>query len=116
MKNVSAVLLLLLLVTIPSVMANWDYNPVPKPAQDISALLVPLPKAIGDQYGHTDRTLVMYNLFLQRRVNDEVAKAFNGLEKQVKQLEAEVKKLTAPIAEPIADPNEAGKEVTADEN
>ena len=92
-------ILLVVLVTIPIVaLASWDTVPQPKPAQDIIDALVPVPTPTLDQFGHTERTRVIFNIARILEVCRDYETRIKALEKQV-----------AELTKPVIDPNEVKK-------
>jgi hypothetical protein len=83
------------LVIVSTLFAGWDTVPQPKPAQDIIDALVVVPTNILNQYGHTERTRVIFNIAkLLEQMSAQEAR-IKALETQV----AEMGKLEADIEE-----------------
>jgi len=78
--------------------ASWDTVPQPKPAQDIIDVLVPVPTPTLDQFGHMERTRVIFNIA-------KLIEAVNQQETRIKALEKQVTELTKLTI----DPNEVKK-------
>lgn len=77
--------------------ADWDTVPQPKPAQDIIDALMVVPTPTLNQFGHTERTRVIFNIA-------KLLEVLNQQETRIKALEDKVAKLTKPV-----DPNEVVK-------
>ena len=89
---------LVVLVIIPMVaLASWDTVPQPKPAQDIIDALMPVPTPTLDQYGHTERTKVIFNIA-------KVIEVLNTQEARIKALEEKVAELEKPIVDSNSTP------------
>ena len=78
--------------------ASWDTVPQPKPAQDIIDVLVPVPTPTLNQFGHTERTRVIFNIA-------KILETCQNYETRIKALEKQVAELTKPVI----DPNEVKK-------
>ena len=107
---VVAVLILIVLV-VNAAFGGYDYNPLPKPPQDILDALMPVPVATLDKFGHTERTKLIFNI--ARLL--EIAKSqqlkikilegkVSGLEKRIIALETSVESVRDDIV--FIDPNE----------
>jgi len=78
--------------------ASWDTVPQPKPAQDIIDVLVPVPTPTLNQFGHTERTRVIFNIA-------KILEVCQNYETRIKSLEKQV----AGLTKPVIDPNEVKK-------
>lgn len=87
--NLLLVMLVGLMIYIEIASAGWDYNTPPKPAQDIIDVLLPVPAATADKYGHTERVRVIYN-------SAKLIEACNNYELRIKRLETLIKELQKP--------------------
>ena len=57
-----AIMLALLVLAVNVAFGGYDYNPQPKPAQDIIDALMAVPVATLDKFGHTERTKLIFNI------------------------------------------------------
>lgn len=90
MKNL--IVLLALLIVVSVCLPAWDYVP-PRPAKDISGIVVTLPDSVYREYGFSDRTTVYGNLnriLLALQVTQAEVLA---LKDRVKVLESQVRTL-----------------------
>ena len=90
-------MILILLMLVASIaVASWDAVPQPKPAQDIIDALMAVPTPTLDQYGHTERTRVIFNIV-------RILEVCQGYEARIAVLEKQVAELK------VVDPNEVAK-------
>ena len=88
------------------VSGGYDYNPAPKPAQDIIEALIPVPVATLDKFGHTERTKLIFNIVSLMEVAKNERLRVKALEGKVSGLEKRIIALETPA---VIDPNEVSK-------
>lgn len=97
--------------------ASWEHPPQPQPAQDIADALSPLPRKVAEDYGTSDRTLVMFNIAALRDVVMKQSELIKVQEKRIGWLEVSLETMcrgldkagVRPVPPPIVDPNEVAK-------
>lgn len=85
--------------------ASWEHPPQPKPAQDIADALAQLPRKVAEDYGTSDRTLVMFNIAALRDIAVKQDERIKVLEGEV----AILARLKLQELRGIVDPNEVAK-------
>ena len=97
MKNL--LIVIICLVSVVSVFAGWEYTQPIKPVVDLIEYLIPVPRAVLNNYGHTDRTVVLWNLGRLKEV-------CQGYEVRIKALEDRIAELMIVADEMVIDVND----------
>ena len=103
LKGMLVLLLMVVFGLVPLLTyAGYDYTATPKPARDIFDALQATPTATLNEYGHNDRTKLVYNIIWW---GDKC----RGYEARIKTLEKEVALLSKSALQElrgVVDPNE----------